>query len=102
MIFVKFEQFINRSLVLILWELTVDGGHDVKMFPGTLVHHTGNYYLDRGEGKKSPKLPEDWLDNISEIPPELKPLMKNCDYQLSLTASHLLEKVMELEEFGLD
>ncbi|MGH8373291.1 MAG: hypothetical protein ACRETO_11255 [Gammaproteobacteria bacterium] len=98
----KFEHFINKSLVLILWELTADGGHDVKMFPGTLIYHADSYYLDLGERAKSHKIPEDWLDNIAEVPPELKPLMKNCDYQLSLTAGDILEVGKTFEEFGLE
>ncbi|HET7396823.1 MAG TPA: hypothetical protein VFK12_10335 [Gammaproteobacteria bacterium] len=98
----KFEYLINKSLVLILWELTDDGGHDVKMFPGTLVHRADTYYLDLGEREKSHRIPEDWLDNIAEVPPELKPLMKNCDYQLSLTAGDILEVGKSFEEFGLE
>lgn len=98
----KFEQFINKSLVLILWGLKADGSSDVKMFPGTLAHRADNYYLDLGERDKSHKLPEDWLDNIAEVPPELKPLMRNCDYQLSLTAGDVLEEGKTFEEFGLE
>ncbi|MGH8401593.1 MAG: hypothetical protein ACRESU_10880 [Gammaproteobacteria bacterium] len=98
----KFEHFINRSLVLMLWELTADGGHGVKMFPGTLVQHADSYYLDLGGQAKSHKIPEDWLDNIAAVPPELKPLMKNCDYQLSLTAGDILEVGKSFEEFGLE
>jgi hypothetical protein len=99
---VEFEHFINRSLVLILWGTTDDGRNNVKMFPGTLAHRADSYYLDMGERDKSHKIPEDWLELIVEVPPELKPLMRNCDYQLSLAAGDVLEEGKSFEEFGLE
>lgn len=98
----KFEHFINKSLVLILWGLSADGQSNVKMFPGILVYRAEHYYLDLGEQDKRHRIPEDWLDNIAAVPPELKPLMKNCDYQLSLTAGDILAKGQRFEEFGLE
>ncbi|HEX5339764.1 MAG TPA: hypothetical protein VFX47_02675 [Gammaproteobacteria bacterium] len=98
----KFDHFINRSLVLILWGLKTDGSSDVKMFPGTLANKADSYYLDLGEGKSSHRIPEDWLELIAEVPPELKRLMANCDYQLSLTAGDILEVGKSFEEFGLE
>lgn len=97
----KFDYLINKSLVLILWKLT-DQGHDVKMFPGTLVRRSESYYLSRGEGETSPEIPEDWLDLVAAVPPELKGLMKNCEYQLSLTAGDFLAMAEGLKEFGLE
>lgn len=97
----KHEHYINRSLVLILWELTDDGHHDVKMFPGTLVHRHDGFFLNRGEGAQSLYIPEEWRELIVAVPPELKPLMKNCDYQLSLTAADILKKAEVLADLGL-
>lgn len=96
----KHEHYIDRSLVLILWELTEDGRHDVKMFPGTLVQQADHYYLDLGEGSNTPVIPEDWLDLVVAVPPELKSFMRYCDYQLSLTAGDVLAKGQGWERFG--
>lgn len=97
----KYDNYLERSLVLILWELTEDGRHEVKMFPGTLMQSAGDYYLDLGEGQSSPVIPDDWLDLVVEVPPELKTFMRYCDYQLSLTAGDVLTKGQGWEKFGM-
>ena len=97
----KHERYINQSLVLILWELTDDGHHDVKMFPGTLEHRDDGFFLNRGKGARALYIPEDWHELIVAVPPELRPLMKNCDFQLSLTADDILKKAEGLAELGL-
>jgi len=98
----KFDYLINRSLVLVIWGQVSGGRHGVKLFPGLVVKDGDDYFLQRGEGKKSPEIPDDWLDLVVEIPADLKAVMAHCDYQLSLTTEDVLARAEDLEAFGLD
>ena len=53
----KFDYLINRSLVLVIWGQVSGGRHGVKLFPGLVVKDGDDYFLQRGEGKKSPEIP---------------------------------------------
>ena len=95
------EDAINKQLALVLWAKDKDGEDDVVVFPGTLIHKNGNYYFKREQDGKAPKLHNEWIPRIKEVPEELKETLCNCDYQLSLTVEDINENEPGFESFGL-
>lgn len=92
------EDATGKPIALILWRKKDDGEDDLAVFKGTLSQQDGIYYLDREEGYDR-ALKKDWLGRIDTVPEELKEVLLNCDYQLSLKLDELAD-AGGLESFG--
>ena len=95
------EDIQNRSLALVLWAKDKSGDDDVAVFPGEFLAVDGNYYLRRQGDKKNPKILEEWLSRIAEVPKEQKETLCDCDFFLSLTVGELDSEESSIESFGL-
>jgi len=93
-----YKDAVGKSIALMLWREQDDGEDDLAVFKGTLTFEDGCYHLDREEGCDRVLQPE-WLARIDVVPPELKTVLLDCDYQLSLKLAEL-ELAGGLEGFG--
>jgi hypothetical protein len=92
------EDAEGNPIALILWRKKDDGEDDLAVFKGILTQQDGIYYLDREEGYDR-ALRKEWLGRIDTVPKEIKEVLLNCDYQLSLNLDELAE-AGGLESFG--
>ena len=93
-----YEEAVGQAIALILWQKKVDGEDDLAVFKGILSFEDGIYHLDRDEGYDR-ELMAEWLERIDNVPPELREVLLDCDYQLSLTLDEL-DLAGGLESFG--
>ena len=93
------EDAEGKLIALLLWRKKDDGEDDLAVFKGILTQQNGIYHLDREEGYDR-TLRSDWLGRIDTVPAELKEVLLNSDYQLSLQFDELTE-AGGLEAFGL-
>ncbi|MFT4712838.1 MAG: hypothetical protein ACJAVI_004547 [Candidatus Azotimanducaceae bacterium] len=92
------EEAEGKPIALILWRKKDDGEDDLAVFKGILTQQDGTYYLDREEGYDR-SLTKEWLGRIDTVPMEVKAVLLDCDYQLSLNLDELTE-AGGLEKFG--
>ncbi len=92
------EEAEGKPMALILWRKKGNGEDDLAVFKGVLTQEDGVYHLDREEGYDR-TLKKEWLVRIDGVPSELKEVLLECDYQLSLNLDEL-DDVGGLESFG--
>ena len=93
-----YEEAVGKAIALILWREKDEGEEDLAVFKGILSEEDGIYHLDREEGFDRTLNPE-WLSRIDVVPDELREVLLECDYQLSLKLTEL-EQAGGLEAFG--
>jgi len=88
----------GKPIALIFWRKKGNGEDDLAVFKGILTQEDGIYHLDREAGFDR-VIKEEWLQRIDAVPAELKEVLLDCDFQLSLNVSEL-DEVGGLESFG--
>ena len=88
----------GKPIALILWRKKENEEDDLAVFKGVLTQEDGIYHRDREAGFDR-VIKEEWLQRIDAVPAELKEVLLDCDFQLSLNLSEL-DEVGGLESFG--
>ncbi len=88
----------GKTLALILWRKKESGEDDLAVFNGVLTREGETYHLDREDGFDR-IINAQWLKRIDVVPPELKQVLLDCDFQLSINLSEL-DDVGGLDSFG--
>ena len=89
---------LDQKLALLLWGEDENGEEDVAVFSGVLISQDGSYFL-KGDDGNNPEIREEWLERIQPVNSELKEMLLDCDYQLSLSVGNI-ENGNGLESFG--
>ena len=91
---------LNKKLALILWGEDANGEPEVAVFSGVLVEKNKMYFLDREDEKNSAILKE-WIPRITKVPEDLKEILMDSEYQLSLLIGDIEDTSASYESFGL-
>jgi len=94
----EYKSAVGKAIALILWRKKASGEDELAVFKGILSLDNGVYHLDREEGYNR-EMKAEWLGRIDVVPLELKKVLLNCDYQLSLALDEL-DLAGGLEQFG--
>ena len=93
-------EFIDKSFALTLWATDENGEDDVAVFAGKLIQRDAKFYLKRKDGS-FPQIRDEWLPRIKLVQSDQKEILKNCDYQLSLSVGNLDKDIDNINMFGL-
>ncbi|HDY7993163.1 TPA: hypothetical protein ACGVB5_004862 [Vibrio vulnificus] len=90
----------GKTLALLLWSKDEDGEDDVAVFKGSITREGASFFYQNESGSKL-ELTDDWLGRIVPVASDVKDVLLNCDYQLSLTVGQLLPDSKDFVETGL-
>jgi len=91
---------LNKTLALVLWSKNENEEDEVAVFSGVLIEKDKTFFLDRKD-EKNPEILEEWLPRITKVPNDLKDMLMDCEYQLSLSVGDVDETPESYKLFGL-
>jgi hypothetical protein len=93
----------GKKVALIAWAKDEKGEDDVAVFTGTGRWIGDQLSLDRGVNETAVAIPNEWLDRLQIVTPDLKKTLLDSDYSISISVGNLTnaDRPSELDSLGL-
>ena len=74
---------------MMAWGRKADGTDDVAIFTGTVDWDGRRLAMLRSDGEPPFEVPDDWLDRLKSVDPDLRPDLLGAEYYFSVTIGPL-------------
>ena len=79
----------GKKLALVAWSKDDKGNDDVAVFTGIARWNGKEIFFDRGSTQQGFTFPEDWLERIKTVPQDIKDIVIDSEYYISLSVGDL-------------
>ena len=85
----NFAELTGKKLAIVIMGEDENGKKEGAVFTGLARWANGHMYLDRGRNQKSFQIPDETIERIKPVTPEIADIVLNADYYMKMSIAPL-------------